>query len=49
LQLTLFKNQQRGGTANAHLMRRVAPGLTVEQMKEVALYYASLPSPSPRE
>ena len=44
LQLTLFKNQQRGGTANAHLMRRVAPGLTAEQMKDVASYYESLPA-----
>jgi cytochrome c553 len=44
LQLMLFKKQQRGGTANAHLMRRVAPGLTEEQMKDVARYYESLPS-----
>ena len=44
LQLTLFKNQQRGGTANAHLMRRVAHGLTAEQMRDVASYYESLPS-----
>lgn len=44
LQLTLFKNRQRGGTANAHLMYRVAPGLTADQMKDVASYYESLPS-----
>ena len=43
LQLTLFKKQQRGGTANAHLMRRVAHGLTAEQMRDVASYYESLP------
>jgi cytochrome c553 len=42
LQLTLFQNQARGGTAYAHLMRRVAPGLTVEQMRDVALFYESL-------
>lgn len=44
LQLELFKNENRGGTANAHLMRVVAPRLTSEQMRDVALYYASLES-----
>ena len=43
LQLTLFKAQQRGGTPYHHLMHRVAPQLTDEQMRAVALYYASLP------
>ena len=43
LQLTLFKQEQRGGTAYAHLMRPVAARLTPEQMRDVALYYASLP------
>jgi cytochrome c553 len=43
LQLTLFKKQQRGGTAYAHLMQRVAPGLTEQQMIDVASYYESLP------
>jgi cytochrome c553 len=51
LQLELFKEQQRGGTAYAHLMRTVAANLTPEQMRDVALYYASLSSarerPSP--
>lgn len=51
LQLELFKQQQRGGTAYAHLMRTVAANLTPEQMRDVALYYASLSSarerPSP--
>lgn len=42
LQLTLFKKQQRGGTAYAHLMRRVAHGLTPQQMSDVANYYESL-------
>ena len=44
LQLTLFKKQARGGTAYAHLMRPVAAGLTPEQMRDVALFYASLGS-----
>jgi cytochrome c553 len=51
LQLELFKRQHRGGTAYAHLMRTVAAQLTPEQMRDVALYYASLSSarepPSP--
>jgi cytochrome c553 len=42
LQLTLFKKQQRGGTTYAHLMRRVAHGLTEQQMRDVASYYESL-------
>lgn len=41
LQLTLFKQEQRGGTPYAHLMRRVAAGLSAEQMRDVATYYAS--------
>jgi cytochrome c553/cytochrome c5 len=40
LQLELFKNENRGGTAHAHLMRTVAPRLTPEQIRAVALYYA---------
>jgi len=40
LQLELFKRQQRG-TAYAHLMRTVSANLTPEQMRDVALYYAS--------
>jgi cytochrome c553 len=46
LQLTLFKQEQRGGTAYAHLMRHVAAGLSAEQMHDVAHYYAAL-SPAP--
>ena len=42
LQLTLFKNQIRGGTDYAHLMRLVVAGLTEEQMGDVARYYESL-------
>lgn len=44
LQLRLFKQEHRGGTAYAHLMRPVAARLTLEQMRDVALYYASLPA-----
>jgi len=42
LQLTLFKQEQRGGTAYSHLMRQVAAGLSEEQIIDVARYYASL-------
>ena len=42
LQLELFKNENRGGTAHAHLMRMVATRLTPEQMRDVAIYYSSL-------
>ena len=40
-QLELFKARQRGGTAYAHLMDQVAANLTAQQMRDVALYYAS--------
>lgn len=40
-QLILFKNNQRGGTAYAHLMNRVAVNLDPQQMRDVAIYYAS--------
>jgi cytochrome c553 len=42
LQLELFKRQQRGGSEYAHLMQRVAPRLTADQMRDVAAYYESL-------
>jgi cytochrome c553 len=44
LQLELFKKRQRGGTAYAHIMYEVADTLTTEQMRDVALYYESLPT-----
>ncbi|MDQ3665864.1 MAG: c-type cytochrome [Acidobacteriota bacterium] len=44
LQLELFKNESRGGTAYAHLMRAFATRLSPDQMRDVALYYASLTS-----
>jgi cytochrome c553 len=43
-QLELFNKGHRGGSAYAHLMRPVATRLTHEQMHDVALYYASLPT-----
>lgn len=43
LQLELFKQGKRGGSAYAHLMDKVAPRLTPEQIRDVAGYYASLP------
>jgi cytochrome c553 len=46
LQLQLFKAQQRGGSDYAHIMRRVAAGLSLAQMRDVACYYASL-TPGP--
>jgi cytochrome c553 len=42
LQLTLFKNQHRGGSPYARLMLPVATRLQPEQIRDVALYYASL-------
>jgi cytochrome c553/cytochrome c5 len=41
-QLQLFQQQHRGGSAYAHLMRPVAARLTPDQMRDVAMYYASL-------
>lgn len=47
LQLELFKERRRGGTAYAPLMQLVVNGLAPEQMHDVAMYYASL-APAPR-
>jgi len=44
LQLELFEQDQRGGSRYAHLMRKVAPRLSSQQMRDVAAYYASLPA-----
>jgi cytochrome c553 len=43
LQLGLFAQRTRGGSAYAHLMDEVAPRLTRDQRRDVAAYYASLP------
>lgn len=45
LQLDLFKEGARGGSAYSHLMTRVASSLTPEQMNDAALYYSSLTNP----
>lgn len=42
LQLKLFKNRSRGGTEYSHIMHHTADGLTPEERKDVALYFASL-------
>ena len=42
LQLMLFQQRHRGGSEYAKLMHPVADGLTLEQMQDVAAYYASL-------
>lgn len=42
LQLEIFKKDHRGGTEYAHIMQEVAANLTPEQMRDAALYYASL-------
>ncbi len=38
LQLMLFKNENRGGTEYAHIMRQIAAQMTPEQMRVVAMY-----------
>lgn len=43
-QLLLFKEGHRGGSRYAHLMLKVAPHLTNEQITNVATYYSSLPA-----
>jgi cytochrome c553 len=48
LQLELFKSGRRGGSSYAHIMRHVANRLSPEQMRAVALYYASLTSEGDR-
>lgn len=46
LQLQLFQQGHRGGTAYAHLMHESVRRMTREQMEDVAAYYASLPPDS---
>ena len=41
LQLRLFRENRRGGSEYAHLMRAVAERLTEEQIKDAALYYGT--------
>jgi cytochrome c553 len=42
LQLELFKENRRGGSAYAHLMERVAPKLKPEEVRAVARYFESI-------
>jgi cytochrome c553 len=44
LQLKLFHENRRGGGSYAHLMQPVAAKLTSEQMRDLALYFESLPA-----
>jgi cytochrome c553 len=46
LQLELLKAKRRGGSSYAHLMLKVAPRLSAQQIRDVAQYYASLPTVS---
>jgi len=48
LQLTLFREQRRGGSDHAHLMQPIAARLTPEQAREVAEYFAGLRADSSR-
>ena len=43
LQLTLFAEERRGGSPYAPLMHPAATGLTAEQRRDVAAFYAALP------
>lgn len=47
-QLELFQNGRRGGADYSHLMLHVVPGLTRSDINALAHYFASRPSPSPR-
>ncbi len=47
LQLTLFKQDSRGGTSHAHLMQNVVADLNIEQIRDVAHYFASQKSAIP--
>ena len=48
LQLELFQKNHRGGSEYTHLMHSVAPRLTPQQVRDVALYFESL-APLPSE
>lgn len=45
LQLRLFKEGGRGGSAFAHLMAPIAARLTRAEMRDVALYFEAVPQP----
>lgn len=48
LQLNLFKQDARGGTRYANIMRQIAVRLSAQQVRDVSLYYSSL-SPARRD
>lgn len=45
LQLTLFREERRGGSDYAHIMRQVVHSLETEEARAVAAWYASMPWP----
>jgi len=45
LQLQLLQDRQRGGSSYIHIMHKIVPRLGEEQLRDVALYYASQPAP----
>lgn len=49
LQLELFKAGRRGGTPYAHIMNHIAGRLTPAQIRDLAIYYASLSQNARRE
>ncbi|MQA29813.1 MAG: cytochrome C [Luteitalea sp.] len=49
LQLRLFAGDRRGGSPYGHIMRKIASGLTAEQIEDVAAHYASLPAGGPSD
>lgn len=49
LQLTLFRENRRGGSDHAHLMQPIASRLTPEQARDVAHYFASLSTAAPNQ
>lgn len=46
LQLNLFKEGERGGTAYAHIMRTIAQRLSDSQIEAVSQFYGALPAES---
>jgi cytochrome c553 len=48
LQLTLFKEEKRGGTPYHRIMRRVATQLSEDDMRAVAAFFSTLPAPAHR-
>ena len=49
LQLELFKNGKRGGSAYSHIMQQVAQRLEPQEMRDVAAYFGSLAAEPDRQ